>query len=766
MNYPIIFSKFETDFTTYGVAVLENASNIKIKSVVNGEFKLSFILPRNDPKWAYVLEEYFVLVDTQLFRIRAFDEVRDSSGKLLSNVQCEHVWYDANDCSFIPDFEMIGATPTAILTAAFTGTRFTLGTVDASLANTDIFLSKTNPAAIVNKLIENVGGELERDNYTIGLRVKIGNNNSIEFRTGKNNAEIKKTTDSKGLCTRLYPYGVEDLDITSVNATAYLDSQYINNYDYNHARSMDFSDIDDPAELMTKAQAEFSTTEKDGIDKPKVTYEVSVVELKKLARTFEAFALGDTIRIIDEDLNIDVNARIMEYEYYPYEPNRSAVTLANFKNNLGKFLASLADTRNKLNSLTTPQGKVKVAWLENIVEKLQTEINTGLTKKVVSHDYGDMWVDDLESPTKAMAIVNGMFAIANSKKESGDWNWRTFGNGDGFTADLINAGVIRLAETLYVENSDGTVTLNTDGLKVVSGNARAAFLKNAISLQVKVNEVWVDMVYFDTVTGKYKFNGTLEAADGIFSGALQAATGTFSGSVTIGNEGQKTLIDQYGLDTRFVKWFKNMCYNSSFEVFDPDTKLPAYWDGGVSSPDSNFFGDHSLKLEPAESSKQTAAINPQWYNSVSAKTRVSFHKKGGAVKVSVLAADGTPFTLTDEVGATGAYIEYAANTNWLPESYTVSFTHSTGTSIRVKFENSGSADAYIDGVIVEPDYTGKRPSFYSDGPNSIGTTAGKEIITVVETTETAVQAIRAGVQVWNEPGWTGAEKRKRYAHRQ
>jgi phage minor structural protein len=513
LKYPIIFSKFETDFSTFGLAVLEKASNIKIKSVVNGEFTLSFVLPRNDPKWAYAQEENFVMVDGQLFRIRTFNEVRDSSGKLLSNIQCEHVWYDANDCKFIPNFEMIGATPAAILAAAFADTRFTIGTVDINLPNTDIFLSKTNPAAIVNKLIENIGGELERNNYTVSLRKRIGNNNGVEFRTGKNNVEIRKSTDSKELCTRLYPYGQDDLDITSVNdSVAYLDSQYISNYDYIHTRYIDYSDIDDPAELKSKGLAEFSTEERDGIDKPKVTYEVSIVELKKLSGyQFETFTLGDTVRIIDEDLNIDVNARVMEYEYYPYEPQRSKVVLANFRNNIGKLLAGLADTRNKLNSITTPKGKVKAAWLENIIEKLQTEIDTGLTKKVVSHDYGDIWVDDIENPTKAMAIVNGMFAIANSKKENGDWNWRTFGNGDGFTADLIIAGIIRLAESLTIENDDGTVSLNSDGLRIINGDSRAAFLKDAISMQVKDGENWADKIYFDTVAGKYVFDGILSA---------------------------------------------------------------------------------------------------------------------------------------------------------------------------------------------------------------------------------------------------------------
>lgn len=513
MKYPIVFSRFETNFSGYGLAVLEKAYNIRIKQVINGEYTLSFILPRTDPKWAYVQEENFVMVEGQLFRIRTFNEIRDSNGRLLSNIQCEHVWYDANDCKFIPNFEMIGETPEVILTAAFAGTRFVVGTVDPDLPKTDIFLSKTNPAAIVNQLVENVGGELVRNNYTVGLRKRIGNNNGVEFRTGKNNVEIRKSTDSRSLCTRLYPYGQDDLDITSVNnGVAYLDSQYINNYDYIHERHIDYRDIADPEELKNKALAEFSTQDRDGIDKPKVTYEISIVELKKLSGyQFEAFNLGDTVRVIDEDLNIDVNARIMEYEYYPYEPQRSRVVLANFKDNVGKLLADLADTRNRLDSITTPQGKVKAAWLENIMEKLQTEVQEGLTKKVVSHDYGDIWVDDIENPTKAIAIVNGMFAIANSKKENGDWDWRTFGTGDGFVADLINAGILRLAEALTIENDDGTVSLKSDGLRIVNGDARAAFLRDAISMQVKEGDTWTDRIYFDPVARKYVFDGLLSA---------------------------------------------------------------------------------------------------------------------------------------------------------------------------------------------------------------------------------------------------------------
>jgi len=210
------------------------------------------------------------------------------------------------------------------------------------------------------------------------------------------------------------------------------------------------------------------------------------------------------------------------------------------------------------------------------------------------------------------------------------------------------------------------------------------------------------------------------------------------GDVRLADEnGNGTILDQFGLDTKFIKWFKNMEYNTGFEIYDEDY-MPHYWDGGVSTQSSSFFGSRSLMLVPTETSMRImrgskGLVNPQWYDDISHKTRVSFHKKGGKVRISVLDAsnDFTPFTLTDENGNTGSYIEYAYNANWVPESYTVSFEHGSATDIRVKFENSDSVEnAYIDGVITEPDYTGKRPSFYTEGMDSV--TIGENGVSIIE----------------------------------
>ncbi len=273
--------------------------------------------------------------------------------------------------------------------------------------------------------------------------------------------------------------------------------------------------------------------------------------------------------------------------------------------------------------------------------------------------------------------------------------------------------------------------------------------RTAIIAEIFAGNITTDQI----IAGVALINNAL--IESLSATKITAGTLDLSDSITIKGEKEEIIIDEFGMDTKFIKWFKNMCWNSSFEVFNSEGK-PAYWDGGISSSDSNFFGTWSLKLEPTETSISTGWINPQWYNDVSTKTRVSFHKKFGAVRVSVLDGDNLPFTLTDENGNTGTYIDYVYNENWIPPAYTVSFTHGSATSIKVKFENiDATNDSYIDGVIVEPDYTGRRPSFYSDGVNSKGNIVGEEIssqtptkayrnsntsLNTVDTTETLVCA--------------------------
>lgn len=496
--FPVVYDKTEREFDSVGLAVLEGAKNVRVRQVVNGEYTLSFILPHSDEDWYFIKEENFVVVNGQYFRIRSFENQRDSVGRLVSNVQCEHISYDLNDIKHLPKMkDIINVTPIQVFMTGYSDgsnyydgilvdTPFKLySSVGGSL---DLFLGKTSPRAVLNQFLDDLGCEAVYDNWDIYLVPKIGDNNGVQFRLGKNLHSVSRKTDSSGLVTRLYPYGNDFLDITSVNNNiAYIDSPLAGLYDYVHEDYIDFSDIDDPVKLKEKAVGKWSTEEKDGIDKPKVTYEVSVVELKKLDEyaMFEEFSLGDTVRVIDEMLGIDVNARIFEYDYFPYEPEKSSVVLANFKENIGGVFAELLKVKNLVSQIVTNKGQVNDAYIESVRQTMQMKFNSALTKKAVIHDYADIWVDNVNNPSAAIALVDGMFALANRKNADGSWNWRTIGSGGRLLADEVVSSWIYAGEINVNQLKAGTI--NTNNINIKSSDGKLEISGNRIAMNASGN---------------------------------------------------------------------------------------------------------------------------------------------------------------------------------------------------------------------------------------------------------------------------------------
>jgi hypothetical protein len=88
-------------------------------------------------------------------------------------------------------------------------------------------------------------------------------------------------------------------------------------------------------------------------------------------------------------------------------------------------------------------------WLDGKINVLQNAIeNTSAYIWETPQGTLHLNAPTYEEATEAMLLGGGRFAIANQKDGQGGWEWRTFGDGSGFTADLITAGKVRAP---YVE---------------------------------------------------------------------------------------------------------------------------------------------------------------------------------------------------------------------------------------------------------------------------------------------------------------------------
>lgn len=282
------------------------------------------------------------------------------------------------------------------------------------------------------------------------------------------------------------------------------------------------------------------------------------------------------------------------------------------------------------------------------------------------------------------------------------------GGGDGFEAGLT----FNLDDNFTISNDAGTISFDDTGLNITNGAFDLSNTDNSIVLDDTGLTLDGDLFDITSEDGSVYISPDDVTIDG--------------GLLTVSNSGDVDFITSAGINMYVIDYFKNMVYNSSFEIFDSSTLTPAYWQGdGVSDPNSNFYGDYSCKLATTEYIEQTSSayINPAFFDNETA--RVSFHRKLGQMKLEVYdVTNASNFTLTAEDGSTGTSITFDANSNWQASRVSAGFDpteHGSCTQLKIKITNVHvSQTGYIDAVMLAPDYSGTLPQIYKDGPRSDG----------------------------------------------
>lgn len=471
-------------------------------------------------------------------------------------------------------------TPAEILLDILTGSEFQVGQVAPSVVMTFAVYEENNKLGLIKLLANQLGVEIGYDGFKIDLKAMISQNRGFAARFGKNLMGIKKVIDRRNGLTY---YAVDIIELK------------------NHP---DFTDVS----------------------------------------ALEVIEEGDTIRIIDEVIGLDILNRVIRRTYNPIKAINTSLEIAN-------HIELLTDTVTRIQRDTVVKNK----------------LYHGIR---ISPDNG---FESIRSDNMARGVFN--------------------------------------SDTFALQTGDGT------------------------------GENWENAIYFDAVQQKYIFNGELIIGAGGGDVDLGAGYEIYDdkenpsihitkdlidikdGKIRIRNHtGQSVILNAYGIDTNIIKYYKNLVWNSQFEVYRGDDKKPDYWSAGVADPGASFFSSVSLKLEPGQSSQMTGyTINPQWYAVEGfSKTRVSFYRKQGQVKIEVLNEMGENYTLSDNFGNSGTSITTPVTNGWLNSRYTISFVHAERTEAKIKFTNISTSAAYIDAVQLEPDYTGMWPSFYTDGPASLG----------------------------------------------
>lgn len=441
--------------------------------------------------------EYVAHKDMENYQqIQMYRVISSESDDYTVNYQAVHIIFDElKSYGYIRDKRPNKVKASSALDIALAGSRWKAGRVDNSELLSTNFYDCTRIEAL-SKIIKTWNMDLHfyltfEVNKITGRYIDLlgfrGEDTGERFVYGSNALEVVKEVDVSEVYTRVIPRGkgeekvdeqgkptdgygrrikIDDViwekskgdPIDKPKGQEFLElKEMTNKFGFSdgeaRTRVQIFEDIEDPKELI-KAGYNFLVK----VSRPLVQFKTKI---EKRSRT----NVGDIVRIIRKDLDFYYRTRI-------YKAHRNLLN-ETLEVEFGDRLVTSPADREKILSES-------LNALENRLKETETDLRSSFVDKVVEgltyatfnrdgynyelkkgNKYGlpagyysfDREIDD--NPQRVIYVGAGTLAIADSKKSNGDWNFRTFGTGKGFVADLLVAGTI-LGGNVRWNLEDGT----------------------------------------------------------------------------------------------------------------------------------------------------------------------------------------------------------------------------------------------------------------------------------------------------------------------
>ena len=462
-----IYSPTNTNYEKNGDMTLM-PSEATVHPILNGAWEATLFHPLDaEGRWKYIVDEAVVKMPSfngdQLFRIKKKE--KSDSGITAT---MEPIFMDAMGDCFLTDVRPTNATGQEALNAMTAPNSKYSGQSDILVTATAYYQYKNLIEGLNdgedNCFLNRWGGEIIYNNFTVIVNQRAGGDYGVELRYGKNIPQdgMTEEVDFRDVITRIYPKAFNGYTMSN---DGYVDSPLVNNYPTVKATTITYSDVkmrvdvqegDEDngviicdtqeqlnAALTAKCNAEFEA----GIDKPAVSISADMVLLQNTEQykdyaVLETVSLGDTIHCINSHLDITTDARVIELEYDSIRQKVISVVIGDYQY---EYFNNVTSAAEKAESAIRNDGTVRADQIQGIINAQKANLRAmkdiAQTQEVRAVLFEDL---DPNSPTfGAMCLGTMGFQIANERTADGrDWQWSTFGTGDGFFADYIVAGTM------------------------------------------------------------------------------------------------------------------------------------------------------------------------------------------------------------------------------------------------------------------------------------------------------------------------------------
>lgn len=191
------------------------------------------------------------------------------------------------------------------------------------------------------------------------------------------------------------------------------------------------------------------------MSRPATSYTFDFVRLMDdFGIPMEDFKLNAIFKIHDDELKVHDNLFITDITIGVDDLSNGTIEVSNRDitlntNDLGALLSRMSQLSDLIEQKNTLYERAKAISKNGTLyaDRLNGQIDV-LKNQIIStvsnwhtDENGNILFESADGGS-AMMLSGAGFMIASSKDENNEWNWRTFGSGEGFTADEIIAGFL------------------------------------------------------------------------------------------------------------------------------------------------------------------------------------------------------------------------------------------------------------------------------------------------------------------------------------
>lgn len=571
-----IYNKSNSNFDFNGDMILK-PSLCDLEVELNGIIEVTLEHPYDkEGRWKYIVEDNILRVpypwkeEGQLFYI--YDKEKGMTG-----VRCKarHIFFDLAS-EILIDCRPTNATGQEALNKILDGTGF-IGHSNIITRNSAYYIRKhiANEALISedeNSFINRWGGELDVDNFHVYMNERTGGEYGVTFRYGQDLIDLKENSNIDSIITRILPVGFNGITIPE----HYVDSPLINKYrkikadviKFDHIKVKESPEDEEGYNTLEEAQEALREACKqmfdEGIDK--LLYQIDV-EVSKLENTLKykeyknllEVGLGDTVGVEHIDIGVNIKTRVIKFVYDCISEKFKNITLGNYIEN---YIDTQNNTDNILNRILNNDGTVNAIEVAGVLNAINVKMRA-MKDIAQKQDVRALLCEDLdpESPTYGAMCYGTMgFMIASERTpDNRDWDWRTFGTGKGFFADLIVAG------TMLADRIRGGV------LESIDGSIQLDLSNTSTGIQFKRNgKKAIDIL--GSIMKFYDWDGEGEAIAQIFSSRLDGDENRTG--LAVANKSNSYLTLGYERDGKFYPYIRldkdniDQITNSPMTIFE------------------------------------------------------------------------------------------------------------------------------------------------------------------------------------------------------